>query len=384
MINKQILFLVLFINSLGISFSQNLIPDPSFENYSKKKRFAIETKHFKYWETPNNSSPDIFCPYNKSPSFQYNNKFWSGPHFPKTGETYFGIELFGYKDAEYREYINTPLRENLLRGHIYCFSMYISLAKICKSACDGIDIYVSSEKIESDKRNLFDYKIKPTLTKLGGITTETDNWVLVCSSFIAKGGEKYLYIGNFKDDKNTTLKIVKKRKMDYESDVNYQYSYYYLDDVSLVEISNEGNCNCSNKEELLSFADTAKSIDNSKIPLIPAGVSFVIPNLYFATNEWEILPKSFNNLDSLYSVLFENSNINILITGHTDDVGKEDWNLKLSENRAKAVADYLIKKGISAERIAFEGKGSTYPIASNETEKGREMNRRVEIMIRKK
>ena len=338
-------------------------------------------KYFKFWSVPNNSSPDVYGPYSKSRAFQYDNKWWTGTQYPKTGETYIGIEVFGANDHEYREYIETPLLNPLKAGHKYCFSMFTSLAKNCKFASDGLDIFVSSINLKTDDRNLFRFNVTPTLSKLGGINIETNNWLLVCGSFIAKGGEQYLYIGNFKNDKNTTLRIVKKAKKDYELDENYRYAYYYIDDVSLVEISDKDNCDCNLNNVPLNFNDTTSDGAYNKIPTIPAGVSFTIPNLYFKTDKWDILKKSYPNLDSLYRILSENIDINILITGHTDNSGKEEYNLQLSINRAKAVADYLIDKGILPKRIKYEGKGSSYPIATNDTDEGKEMNRRVEITI---
>jgi OOP family OmpA-OmpF porin len=71
----------------------------------------------------------------------------------------------------------------------------------------------------------------------------------------------------------------------------------------------------------------------------------------------------------------------ITISGHTDNVGNKSYNLKLSENRAKSVANYLISKGIDASRIKSLGMGNSKPIQSNESEDGRKANRRVEFYI---
>ena len=71
----------------------------------------------------------------------------------------------------------------------------------------------------------------------------------------------------------------------------------------------------------------------------------------------------------------------ISVAGHTDSVGKKSYNIKLSKRRAKAVMSYLIKAGVDAERLTFEGLGTSVPIASNDTDEGRAMNRRVEFRI---
>lgn len=77
----------------------------------------------------------------------------------------------------------------------------------------------------------------------------------------------------------------------------------------------------------------------------------------------------------------ENLNLKIEISGHTDNVGSDALNQKLSENRAKAVVDYLTSKGISSLRMISKGYGKTQPIATNNTEEGRALNRRTEFKI---
>jgi len=86
-------------------------------------------------------------------------------------------------------------------------------------------------------------------------------------------------------------------------------------------------------------------------------------------------------LNKLVQWMAENAELKILITGHTDNIGKPSDNLLLSKQRAKAVMDYLIEKGIAANRIQTTGKGDTDPVASNQTEEGRAQNRRTEILI---
>jgi outer membrane protein OmpA-like peptidoglycan-associated protein len=76
-----------------------------------------------------------------------------------------------------------------------------------------------------------------------------------------------------------------------------------------------------------------------------------------------------------------NSGLRMEIGGHTDNVGTNEYNLQLSQNRAKAVHDYLISAGIKPERIVYKGYGDSYPIDSNETEEGRARNRRTEFKV---
>jgi len=104
-------------------------------------------------------------------------------------------------------------------------------------------------------------------------------------------------------------------------------------------------------------------------------------NIYFATGSVKLLVTSNRSLNVIASVLNTDLNLKLDINGHTDNVGKPEKNQTLSENRAKAVYDYLVKKGITENRLKSAGFGDTQPIASNKTAAGRAKNRRVEMQL---
>ena len=114
---------------------------------------------------------------------------------------------------------------------------------------------------------------------------------------------------------------------------------------------------------------------------VEKGEVFIMKNLHFATNRTRILPISEEALDLLYQHLEKNPDLRIRIIGHTDNIGRESANQKLSEGRAEAVRKELIERGITPERIEAEGRGESQPIDTNDTEEGRQNNRRVEIEI---
>ena len=109
--------------------------------------------------------------------------------------------------------------------------------------------------------------------------------------------------------------------------------------------------------------------------------TFVIRNVFFDNDKWDLLPESFDALDSLYDVIDNNNFKKIEISGHTSNTGSRERNLLLSKNRAEAVKKYLVKKGLPATMFICKGYGPDRPIADNETEKGRAENRRVEFAI---
>lgn len=107
----------------------------------------------------------------------------------------------------------------------------------------------------------------------------------------------------------------------------------------------------------------------------------VLHQLYFAFNETTILPSSEEALQHLYRMLEDNPEMRIRIIGHTDSVGSDMANMRLSRGRAESVKQDMVERGIDPSRIETEGRGEREPITSNDTEEGRAQNRRVEFII---
>ena len=120
---------------------------------------------------------------------------------------------------------------------------------------------------------------------------------------------------------------------------------------------------------------------NVALQPIKQGRVIVLHNLFFATNATRVLPESETALHDLYEFMAENPNLRIRIVGHTDNVGSDMANMKLSQGRADAVKEALVKRGIAQERIETIGMGKRQPIATNDTEEGRAQNRRVEFVV---
>jgi OOP family OmpA-OmpF porin len=117
---------------------------------------------------------------------------------------------------------------------------------------------------------------------------------------------------------------------------------------------------------------------------IETGQVIRINNIFFETARSVLRSESFFELDNLVKLLTENPTMQIFIAGHTDNVGNDDYNNKLSKERAAAVVAYLSSKGVAATRLTSDGFGRSKPIADNSTEEGKARNRRVEFTINKK
>lgn len=109
--------------------------------------------------------------------------------------------------------------------------------------------------------------------------------------------------------------------------------------------------------------------------------NIVLNNIFFDVNKFELKTESQAELDLLVQLLLDNPTVKIEIGGHTDNIGKPADNLALSNNRAKAVVNYLVSKNIPAQRLTAKGYGETRPVADNKTEAGRAVNRRTELKV---
>jgi len=125
-----------------------------------------------------------------------------------------------------------------------------------------------------------------------------------------------------------------------------------------------------------------QDIENATIERVGEGIKITFDSgVLFTFDSSELQPTAKANIESLVKVLKKYPDTNILIEGDTDNVGATEYNQKLSERRAQAVADYQKMLGVAGSRISIVGLGESNPIASNDTDEGRRQNRRVEIAI---
>ncbi|GAC1450687.1 MAG: hypothetical protein NVSMB7_13080 [Chitinophagaceae bacterium] len=119
------------------------------------------------------------------------------------------------------------------------------------------------------------------------------------------------------------------------------------------------------------------------IPLQPleANATIILKNIFFDVNKYELKTASQVELDNVVRLLKENPTLKIQINGHTDNAGKPSDNITLSNNRAKAVVDYITSTDIDAKRLSYQGFGDKLPLADNKTEEGRAKNRRTELKV---
>jgi outer membrane protein OmpA-like peptidoglycan-associated protein len=126
------------------------------------------------------------------------------------------------------------------------------------------------------------------------------------------------------------------------------------------------------EEKNISYFDPAK---------IEKGKSYVLKNILFDFNSSVLKSSSYIEVDKMVTAMKANPTLKVVLKGHTDNIGNKSYNIQLSTDRAKSVATYMQQQGIATDRIRFEGYGSGEPVAGNDTEAGRALNRRVEAVF---
>jgi outer membrane protein OmpA-like peptidoglycan-associated protein len=125
-----------------------------------------------------------------------------------------------------------------------------------------------------------------------------------------------------------------------------------------------------------------QEVPNAKVERVGEGIRVTMPEgILFAFNSDELSPQAVKSVEDMANILKKYDDTEIIIEGHTDNKGAEQYNQKLSERRAKAVMSRLKALGVGNNRLETKGYGFSQPVASNDTDAGRAQNRRVEVAI---
>jgi len=350
-------------------FAQEHVKNGSFElGINCPMRQALLPK---YWVGL--SSPDYYKSCDNSATMNTQNVPYNqwGNQYAKEGIAYVGI--WSYKEFS-GELIQTKLRYSLQKNQSYYVEFFASRADKDHTVTSSLGVYLTNNSKASkrlDAGNKFINNYSPYVSNPdSNFLSDPDIWYKISGSFVAKGGEQYLLIGNSKKQDNAIIIEPENKKHKKKKQTSAQDFYYYIDCVSLWPIDSAGNKIDIQKTEQLFSLDSIKK-----------GTSTVLDNIYFETGKAILQADSYEALDNLIGELNEMPEIKLEISGHTDNSGIENNNLELSELRAKSVVEYLTAKGISPDRLIYKGYGSLNPIASNKTEDGKKKNRRVEFMI---
>jgi OmpA-OmpF porin, OOP family len=346
-----------------ISLSQNLVPNPSFEEYFScpgSYNYATDGKLAPGWFSPTTGTPDLFNQCSRGEASVPTN--WAGHSKAYTGKGYAGIFVYLIANPNYREYLQAELTKPLEKDGQYYVEFYFKLSSNSKFSIDRIGFLLSDSAHWAKIDKL--YPVKPTyeLVMATPYNRSTGLWNKCSFTLAAKGGERFLTIGNFSsNDKTRSFKIAFSKAK--EAMLN-KAAYFFIDDVKLINL----------KEQL-----PEKPVTVSGYPEIKVNETYVLKNIFFEFDNYQLVGTSFEELDKWYTFIKAHPNWKIQLTGHTDERGTDEYNLKLSQQRVQNVADYIIQKGVDAKLVTTFGEGKRKPLSQGKDEAAHALNRRVEI-----
>jgi len=346
------------------ALGQNLVGNPGFEEYYRcPSSFSTDSRDYYLpaWSSPNKGTPDHYhqCSWGDA-DVPFN---WAGQSNAHSGMGYSGIYSWSENGKNYREYIQCELTKPLERSARYRVQFYFKLASYSVYAIDRFGLIFSDSVLNRKDDKVI--KKPPSLIKMKPFGFKDDAWELASIEYTARGGERAIIIGNFSDDRSTHHELLSSRKG--KSFMLSSSAYYYVDDVSIVQTW---------PPQPVLETDSLTWTDGR--PIEPNEV-YLLKNIQFALNSYQVLSGSHPDMDKLVEVLGQRSEWKVELTGHTDDLGTDQYNLELSQQRAKSVADYLLSKGIADNRIIVKGFGKQQPLNLKMDDEARSANRRVEV-----
>jgi OOP family OmpA-OmpF porin len=328
----------------GTSIAQgNLVPNPGFEQmdhcFDASKDYLNGVK---FWKQAIGVRPLYL-----SDCFKNNGmgQAYMDEPYARTGQASIAFYLLNLEKPGYRMFLQNRLTEPLKKGRLYQVEFYVKRIKGSNLEVYQVGMYLSTDSIHQYQQVRL---IRPQVEH-DSPEPLTNQWTKISGEYKANGGELYLVIGNFYPQAETQYRVVHRQ----ETEGHFNVAYYFIDDVSVNEVAE----------------------------VMKAGQTITLQDILFEVESTELARQAHQGLAPLLSFLKGNPTSEILISGHTDNTGDEDFNQRLSLGRAMAVKTYLVSQGTEPKRIKTQGLGSTLPIVSNTTREMRSKNRRVEILI---
>ncbi len=344
------------------SVAQNLVPNGSFEQFYScpgSYNYSTNGKIAPGWISPSSGTPDLFNACSLGEAGVPTN--WAGKSKAHSGLGYAGIYMYIHgRGSAYREYLQAEFTSPLLAGVKYIVEFQFKLSSNSKYSVDRIGFLISDSSYQTTQDGVF--SMSPTYQRINPVIYNhaTGYWTRFGFTYEAKGGERFITIGNFSDDSKTRHYFISASQA--LEPLLYKAAYFFVDDVKVLQISKPPNA-----PVLTGY------------PEVKTNEDYILKNIQFAYNEYVLLQPSFAELNKVVDILKFHSTWKVVVSGHTDDVGSDTFNLDLSLNRAGSVADYIIRQGIDASRIKTQGFGKQTPLQKGTDESIRAINRRVEL-----
>ncbi len=363
----------------------NYVPNASFEDtkreycvWNQKGRAYMED--VLYWDSPTESTPDILSMRVARSCWAHPRKHSKGKQGPRNGDNMAGIKTYGKggTDTFWHEYLMVELDSALQAGQRYYAEFYANRSVASAMASNNLGMYFSDTAVVTrDRMPLF---FTPHVNSDKLVKSRWNMWQKVSGVFEVDSEKKFLLIGNFYHDDETLIEKFPEGE---------RGAYYYVDDVYVRRAKPDEKLSpkprASHPPKPKRVLQEAEIVSTVEVKLdsidYKVGNTIRLENIFFEFDKETLLRESKQELDKMNDILQDYPKLKIEISGHTDNVGSADYNKKLSEERARAVVEYLLKAKIDPERLSYKGYGSERPFTSNESEEGRALNRRVEFTI---
>lgn len=326
---------------------------------------------------PSETPPDV------QPSVDPSNPYFGVNTRPYDGKTYIGMVV---RDNDSWEALSQRLSSPLIAGKCYDFSIYLCRSESYMSAtstndqtilpfttpiqlrvwggnsfCNKMELLHSTSSVSNTVWAKYQMRFEPK---------QNYNYIMLEAFY--KTPVLFPYNGNILIDNASAI---------YEVNCKAPFPSKEKKDIAEVKPKPQIEKPNSNKQNNIIKTESGSTFSKLNAKDLKTGQTIRIDKLYFAADSSIIDPKSYSAIDEIYDFMSENPNIVVEIGGHTNDIPDHIYCDRLSEARAKAVYDYLILKGIKAERLQYKGYGKRLPVATNKTNDGRRRNQRVEIKI---
>jgi outer membrane protein OmpA-like peptidoglycan-associated protein len=353
---RFILLAAAFAVPLSAFSQQNLVRNPSFEEYNHLPAYIGDAPgSIKDWSFAGEGGSGDYFHTNAIGMKCRTTGNYFGSETPHSGIAYAGFCV----TPVYREFLCSQLITPLEKGKKYRFTMYVSKGDSADvSYLKEITVLFLSRQYELPFGVQMGLPPQIVFYQDTGFTQQ-NGWQQLTAEYTARGTEKWLYIGSseWKCDTCKSLPGTPRAENPGIFGATSHEAHYYVDDVSIVEVN------------------------DVPAPGFEAGKTYAFNNIHFATNSAVLESGEQPDLEAIAAHLLGHPEINVAVTGHTDSIGDSRSNYVLSLNRAEAVKDYFIARGIAADRITTAGAGETKFVAPNNTEEGRALNRRVEFLF---
>lgn len=357
-------FLLTFLALSTVLSAQNLVVNPGFEGGKNQRSNILGNAQLDGWTMPSDGTSDYIVADKEMRKNSRNKKPGYAYIIPFKGDACVGFLTVegGY------EYVCGTLSKPLIKDSSYTISFAIATTNDEAFSLDRIGVYFTQKENPYFKeRGMPRITWDPQVTLAAAVEGESDGyWQVYTTNYIAEGGEISFVIGDFtstfEDDPRLTG----------------QAYYFFVDEVFIVPTFEIDSIDSAATDT--SVADTLIAMAEPEVisvdTFIAAGKTLTLENIYFETNKSRILPESYQPLYDIIIELKLQPNLKVEIVGHTDKHGDPKANQKLSEERAKAVADFFTSKGIDPSRITTRGEGQSKPVSEVDRK-----NRRVEFIF---